>query len=263
MDDGWTNLKGRFPFRLGTTSYILPAPILPNVRYLAPLVDEIELVLFESRAAGNLPDAADILEMARLGAEREVRYNVHLPTDIRLGDPDAATRRAARATLSRFYHRTLPLDPTAYVLHLEGPPTAAEGRDALTAWTDRTLDSLEALFRDGMDRRRLAVENLESPFASVAPIVSALDLGLCLDAGHLLKQSIPLETLFGPNRPRTVMVHLHGVVDGRDHRSLAGVPDEAWSFVSDWLKTYRGGVSLEVFSRDDLRTSLVRMAELA
>ena len=41
------------PFRLGTTSYIIPADILPNVRYLADKVDDIELVLFEADDYSN------------------------------------------------------------------------------------------------------------------------------------------------------------------------------------------------------------------
>ena len=36
-------LKSRFPFRLGTTSYIIPADIIPNVRFPGPLIDDIEL----------------------------------------------------------------------------------------------------------------------------------------------------------------------------------------------------------------------------
>jgi sugar phosphate isomerase/epimerase len=37
------------PFRLGVPSYVYPADILPNVESLAPYVDDVELVLFESR----------------------------------------------------------------------------------------------------------------------------------------------------------------------------------------------------------------------
>jgi hypothetical protein len=35
-------------FRIGTTSYIIPAGIVPNVAYLAPQVDDVELVMFET-----------------------------------------------------------------------------------------------------------------------------------------------------------------------------------------------------------------------
>ena len=37
----------KYPFRLGTTSYIIPADILPNVIYLSDQVQDIELILFE------------------------------------------------------------------------------------------------------------------------------------------------------------------------------------------------------------------------
>ena len=45
-----------YPFRLGTTSYIIPDDILPNARFLADKVDDIELVLFEvDDGPNNLP----------------------------------------------------------------------------------------------------------------------------------------------------------------------------------------------------------------
>ena len=45
-------------FRIGTTSYVIPDDILPNVEYLASRVDDVQLVLFETDEYGsNLPDA--------------------------------------------------------------------------------------------------------------------------------------------------------------------------------------------------------------
>ena len=45
-----------YPFRLGTTSYIIPADILPNARYLAGKIRDIELILFEvDDGPNNLP----------------------------------------------------------------------------------------------------------------------------------------------------------------------------------------------------------------
>jgi hypothetical protein len=60
---------------------------------------------------------------------------------------------------------------------------------------------------------------------------------------------------------RTVMIHLHGVEAGRDHRSLAGIPDREWRIITAFLKDYQGGLSIEVFSREDLHRSLTRMEE--
>ena len=44
------------PFRLGTTSYIIPDDILPNVCYLAGKVKDIELLLFDNDEYCNIPD---------------------------------------------------------------------------------------------------------------------------------------------------------------------------------------------------------------
>ena len=74
-------------FRIGTTSYIIPADILPNVEYLAPLVDDVQLVLFETDEHGsNLPDATLRQRLADLAAQYGITYTVHLPLDLRLGD---------------------------------------------------------------------------------------------------------------------------------------------------------------------------------
>lgn len=51
-------MKGRFCFRLGTTSCILADEILPNVRFLSDKVDDIELVLVESKDLSQIPSAS-------------------------------------------------------------------------------------------------------------------------------------------------------------------------------------------------------------
>jgi sugar phosphate isomerase/epimerase len=82
-------VKPIFPFRIGTTSYIIPDEIIPNVRYLAGLVDDIELVLFEvDEGPNNLPDAAAIKELQSLAARHQLTYTVHLPLDLQLAGAD-------------------------------------------------------------------------------------------------------------------------------------------------------------------------------
>ncbi|MDI9571369.1 MAG: cobamide remodeling phosphodiesterase CbiR [Pseudomonadota bacterium] len=255
-------LKGRFPFRLGTTSYILPDAILPNVRFLAPLVDEIELVLFESGREDNLPSREDIAALAALGERCRLTYNVHLPTDVFLGHPDAAIRAAAQAVVLRFHERTRPLSPTAYCLHLERDRHREMTPQMAAPWLDNLLRSLTDLFAAGLPPSLVAVENIDYAFPWVYPLVKDLDLSICLDIGHLLIQGEDVETYLQRYGDRTVMIHLHGVEAGRDHRSLAGIPDREWRIVAAFLKDYRGGLSVEVFSREDLRRSLSRMEEL-
>jgi len=92
--------KTRFPFRIATTSYIYPDNILPNVQALAPYLDEIELILFES-SKESLPSDADINTLSVIGQEETLTYNVHLPLDCYLGDIDQQVRENAVATIQK------------------------------------------------------------------------------------------------------------------------------------------------------------------
>jgi hypothetical protein len=93
------NLKNRFPFRLGTTSYIIPADLITNVRFLAPYVDDIELVLFEADDESNLPDKKTISELGSIARSENLTYTVHLPLGLSLGvvDEDERCRSVKKA----------------------------------------------------------------------------------------------------------------------------------------------------------------------
>ena len=132
------------PFRLGTTSYIWPDDILPNVVQLAPLVDDVELVLFESDEYGsNLPDAATIVELGRLAQAHDLTYTVHLPLDLQLADDDS-TRHPSLEKARRVIERTRALDPFAYVVHLDGKAIQNNVDDVtLARWQTQAAWSLE------------------------------------------------------------------------------------------------------------------------
>jgi hypothetical protein len=49
--------KKRYPFRIGTTSFIYPAGYTENVARLGPHVDEIEILMFESHPDSRPTDS--------------------------------------------------------------------------------------------------------------------------------------------------------------------------------------------------------------
>jgi sugar phosphate isomerase/epimerase len=252
-------LKGAFPFRLAATSYIIPAPILPNVRFLGPHLDEVELVLFESEGEENLPSEAEIRELVRLGLDLDLTYNVHLPTDLFFGDPDPAVRKRACSTAARFYRRTLPLNATAYILHLD-----RRGEDRKVFHDRQNLlrrfeESLEVLIQEGLDPSRLAVENLDYPLEWVVPMADAIGMKLCLDLGHLDLYGYDTERYLDAFLEKIAMIHLHGVMDGADHRGADVIPEMEWEMIFHRLDSYGGGLSLEVFSLGELRSSMARL----
>ena len=132
------------PFRLGTSSYIIPADILPNVRYLAGKVRDIELVLFEvDDGQNNLPSAEVIDELIKLTALYDLTYTVHLPLDLKLG-ADGSEQDISLIKAHKVIELTKRLDPWAYVLHLEGKDVRdSNDPDVLRHWQDQAVRALE------------------------------------------------------------------------------------------------------------------------
>src|SRR6056297_2589821 len=139
------SLKGRFPFRLGTTSFILPADIVPNVEALAPFVDDVELLLFESPPHAPLPTPDMRKRLASLARKHDLSYTVHLPLDIAPGSTDAGERLHAIDTLKKCIDRMLPLEPAAFVLHLPDKRSAERASPPDPLWMEAVDDTLAEL----------------------------------------------------------------------------------------------------------------------
>jgi len=245
------------PFRLGTTSYIWPDDILPNVVQLAPLVDDVELVLFESDEYGsNLPGEAVMAELRGLAQAHDLTYTVHLPLDLRLAE-DNSLRHPSLEKARLVIERTRMLDPFAYVVHLDGKTIEhCVDANALARWQSQAARSLEHVVGWAGDARRVCVENLENyDPAALTLALESIPVSRCVDVGHFwLRGRDPLPHL-REWQARTRVVHLHGVGE-RDHQSLALIPPDALDpVVAHLLDNMRGVVTLEVFGVDDFFSS--------
>jgi iron complex transport system ATP-binding protein len=216
--------KQRGAARIGTTSYIIPAGILANVRALAPRIDDVELVIFESDAISNLPPPDVVAALRELAAEHALTYTVHLPMDVRLGAVDEQVRQASVAACLRVIERMAPLAPAAWVTHLaigDYPGPTSLSAPELDAWRAATRRSVTELLAAGITPRTLCVENLAYPFEYAVPIIEAADLGICVDIGHLLLGGCAVPAHLDRFWPRTRVLHLSGIRDGRDHSDLS------------------------------------------
>ena len=247
-----------YPFRLGTTSYVIPADILANVRHLAGKVQDVELVLFEvDDGPNNLPSNNQIAELRSIAADNDLTYTVHLPLDLCLAD-DGSPRHVSLDKARRVIDSTRDLDPWAYVLHLDGHMVQnGAAPAALSRWREQAVSSLEIVGRWAGDVKKLAVENLEGyPVDFYEPVLERIAVSRTVDIGHLwLDGHDPVAYLHNA-LPRTRVIHIHGI-DGRDHKSLAQVPTEKLSGVFNEIirANYRGVLTVEVFSEEDFLTS--------
>lgn len=245
--------KVEAPFRIGSTSYVFPDDILPNVRKLAGIVDDVELVLFEVDEFGsNLPSDDDIAELESLALEYDLTYTVHLPLDLRNGDERGLDKTR------RVIETTLPLDPWAFVMHLDGRGVInAPNIDAINCWQAESEKVLGQITSWTGDAARVCVENVEAWDPSYfQPVVERTGVSRCVDVGHFwLGGNDPLPHL-AANLPRTRVVHLHGI-GSRDHQSLENVPNDDLESVLRLLvrESYRGVLTLEVFGVEDFFSS--------
>jgi sugar phosphate isomerase/epimerase len=260
------------PFLLGTTSYVLPDHLLPNVRLLAPLVDDIELILFEGEGS-NLPTAGQVREMAGLAADSGSGFTVHLPLDTGLGEPEPRRRVGAQEIVLRVLELMLPVGPRAFVVHPEPPatylpPTPGARPARLDSMAAHELEAWLAALRDSLTRLQaaagavpLALENLQYPFAWLEPLLAELDLAVTMDVGHLLLRGDDVAAHAARFGPRLAVVHLHGLRDGQDHCALDAFSREELEAVLDSVAGAGSAhgpvvVTLEVFGARDTAISL-------
>jgi sugar phosphate isomerase/epimerase len=246
--------KGAFPFKIGSTSFIYSDGYAQNVKMLAPYLDEIELLLFES-ASDSLPSNHEIKKLSLLSIEFDLTYNVHLPIDISLGTLDPSMRHTAMETIKQVMELTAPLSPSTCTLHLPYDEVDFE-KDRIKGWQERLYKSIEQLIATGINGELISIETLAYPLDWVEKIITAFNLSVCIDLGHLIVNRFDMEAVFNKYCKRTSIIHLHGVENHQDHLELDRLSPKQMDIVMRILKRFSGTVSLEVFSYDQLKTSL-------
>lgn len=249
------------PFRLGSTSYVAQAGLVENATRLLGVVDDVELVLFDSPNASNLPDDATIRQLADVAGDR-LTFSLHLPTTLRLVDPDPSARARSLDQAAALLERCHPLPLSSAIAHLDGGEPAENDPDGWELWRQVARDSLKLL--GPLCAAPLCVENIEryAPEA-LLPIVASGHASLCLDVGHLWKTGRDPHPLLQPWLPQVPVIHLHGWDGTRDHRPLTTMPPEPIAALLHELAraSWCGVLTLEVFE-DDFWHSRQRLLEI-
>ncbi len=258
METGAVGLRRRLklPFRVGTTSYVWPEDIISNVRRLKGLIDDVELVLFESEQSGNIPAEEEMDELRNIGAGCDMSYTVHLPLDLNLGSSLAEERAKSISCIRSISQQVCALAPKAYILHLNLPESSP--RD-IPAWQEYAGISLKEIAAGNIIAPvKVAVENLSYPFDYIGGQVLESGFSVCADIGHLLVMGLDplahLEKYF----ESIAVIHLHGVNGAKDHVSLKYLNQGMLKDIADFLmrRGYAGVLTLEVFAQSDFEESM-------
>lgn len=249
------SVKKRFPFPLGCPSFVYRAGYVENVRHLAPFVDEIQLLFFESRTPESLPAPALIRELRSLAVAQDISYNVHLPTDLFPAHPDPVERHYAAETLKQMLHCLAPLDPTTFTLHVNPNPNTCQ-QISLPRFQQYATETLEGVLSSGLPCRKISVENVADQLEKADPVIRELDLSVCMDVGHLMACNFDVAKFYRRWKDRISIVHLHGV-DGRtDHLPLNRLSHRKMGQAMAIITRFNGPVTVEVYAHEALNASL-------
>lgn len=245
-------------WRLAAPSFVLPAGVEENGRFLAGRVDEVALCFFETRAClaytrADLPPVLAELP-GRDGAP--LRWQVHLPLDLPWppAHDAAACRRTARLAL-RVLARAEHLAPRCAVLHPPAGETTAQRRmlaDFIGEWRRRASVPLLLENTEDCDVLSLGEDFLSTHGAA-----------FCLDVGHamgyaqtaLLRSTLPA---------RAAMVHWSAPLAGDAHAALAAwTPEQRQTAARLAARLPRSATHvLELFSWQRLEASLPLLERL-
>jgi sugar phosphate isomerase/epimerase len=160
------------------------------------------------------------------------------------------------------------INPRHYILHIPftvptltpvpGLYFTADPQKKFTEWTQRTIDSLIEIQNRISRDNKILVENINYSPIFLIPFVQQELCELCLDLGHLM---LGRENVLDRTKQfldTTREIHIHGVRGYREHLSLSVLPKDR---VLKWMRylagsSYRGVITLEVFTPDDLESSM-------
>jgi len=242
--------------------------LVENVESLSRFLDHVEIVIFDTPECHNIPTDQEIARLQEIKSKKKLSFSVHLPPSLEIASPDETKKNAAIALASRIVHLCEEIYPDFYILHI--PVTAPTLTAAMSkylknnnssefnGWIDRATSGLEKIQAETNLRTRLLVENINYSPQFLMPLWQQGLCGLCLDIGHLLLGNEAVLKNLDSHLPVINDIHLHGVVDQREHLALDVLSEVRVKSWINKLKTfkYTGIVNLEVFSPEDLAISL-------
>lgn len=246
-------------FRLGVTSYVFPADIIPNVEALASQVNDIELLFLEADDIQKTVLPETITRLHRLAEQHQLTYTVHLPIDKQLGNAFEPERTKTLDGLLKIIQRSEPLAPLAFILHIGGIESKAD-RQRIRAWQNNVTEQLALLTKQIREPSLLCVENLDYPFEWCQGFLDDFGLSVCIDIGHLLVYGYDVDKHIKRHLECTRVIHLHAVRNGKDHLSLAKMPRKDIMHFIHLIEDYSGVLTLELYNFTNVRESIERLA---
>lgn len=203
--------------KISAPSFIIPATRAENVIYLKDLVDEVELLFFDSAHEFDMPTYGEINDLKCTG----MPFSAHLPTDADLNTSEGW------ATIDAYINRLQPLNIRRFILH------PVESGTFLKELIKRRNNNI-------------IIENTDFYGSFYDDAINA-GIRLCFDnahAGGLAPQFLDKYSTFIDE------YHLQGTKDGQHHKSLEYIGPCLLKSVFHKAAENDSTVCLEVFEKD-------------
>ncbi len=256
--------KNRFPFKLGTTSYILPVKednLSANVKFLKDRFDLIQLLFMGREYLGEIMSPPIISDLRKMREESGVTYTVHLPADLDLLNSQKDAFEASVDVIENIMERTMSLNIEGYVLHVDrfvnGIARAGLDEEEHRNFS-QALKSISK--RIGGEAKKIYIENTTYDLLYFKDPVLESPFPVCMDAGHLFFLNQDFDQFVKSFGPRVGQIHLHGHINGRDHKAIDTLGSGAVDKIVGFQKRYSCPMILEVFNLEDLSRSAAHLA---
>lgn len=227
------------PWNIAAPSFVWSGRVGENCYYLENMVDEVELVFFETEFCLNYDEQdlpGDLINL-------DLDFHLHLPLDLPWNKGIAEVIRK----ISKLNAQVEYLSPHCFVLHPPADPQVF--MEFYRAWK-RHPD---------LNARTLLLENVrENNLLQIWSWIEQTDCRICLDLGHLLhyRQQAILDQKQLWNRLE--MLHIYGEQHCSKHTSLQNLSSEGQDMLKSILQIFPREKTLvvEVFTSEDLTQSL-------
>jgi len=261
------NYKNVFPFKLGTTSYILHKKnnnLLSNVTYLKDYFEVIQLLFFGKEYLDEVMSHNTLQQLHEIGQKSAVSYIIHLPLDLKLLDPRGRKVVESLNVTEKIIRETKFLDVYKYILHIDGCinlayQTALNSRQTYFRF-DSVLKDLAKRLENNTSK--IAIENTDYDLTFYSDIIKKYGYSICMDIGHILRFNFDLEQFIKAFYNRIAVIHLHGCKNNKDHMSLKVIDTGMLTEIAQYVQNYNHALIIEVFNKRDLKDSLKRLADI-
>ena len=217
----------------------------------------------------------EIERLKNLKQDYDLSYSAHLPfISIELASPNKFIREASIRSIIDAYNSFIQLkdDIDVYVLHPTGEFMADAMKFitdpgiypiAIKLFTETAIKSIkEIIDKSGIDRNKIAIENVEFPLDAIIKMVKKLNTKLCIDTAHVLagfSGKCDLLEIAEKYFDITGEIHLQDYDDESllsDHCALGtgkNFPPEFLNLIHQ--KDFKGPIVFEL-SREDIMTSI-------